>query len=113
MQYSEIKRRYGFTEAESTLRGRYRTLTKRPEERRRVPVWRKEDEELLVTVVEEMRAENEGRDSENGGNGGRKGWSVGWKEVRERHVTRGASYAFGLAALRRKWEELKGGRRGK
>jgi hypothetical protein len=39
LSYKEIKRRGGFKEAESTLRGRYRTLTKAPEQRRRKPTW--------------------------------------------------------------------------
>lgn len=43
LSYREIKERGGFSEAESTLRGRYRTLTKRREDRPRKPVWRKMD----------------------------------------------------------------------
>jgi hypothetical protein len=41
--YRRIKRDYGLTEAESTLRGRHRALTKDREERVRKPVWTKED----------------------------------------------------------------------
>lgn len=37
--YREIRRLGGFTEAESTLRGRFRALTKRKEERVRRPEW--------------------------------------------------------------------------
>ena len=43
MSYKEIKARGGFEEAESTLRGRYRTLTKPREERVRKPEWRDRD----------------------------------------------------------------------
>lgn len=39
LSYKDIKDMYGFTEAESTLRGRWRTLTKPKEERVRKPVW--------------------------------------------------------------------------
>lgn len=37
--YRDIRRLGGFTEAESTLRGRFRALTKRKEERVRRPEW--------------------------------------------------------------------------
>lgn len=39
MTYKEIRRKGGFTEAESTLRGRFRTLTKHKEARVRKPEW--------------------------------------------------------------------------
>lgn len=41
--YRQIKEVGGFTEAESTLRGRYRTLTKAPQDRLRKPVWEQKD----------------------------------------------------------------------
>lgn len=41
--YREIKQRCGFKEAESTLRGRYRALTKDREERVRRPQWQSKD----------------------------------------------------------------------
>ncbi|EAQ91544.1 hypothetical protein CHGG_03479 [Chaetomium globosum CBS 148.51] len=43
MTYKEIRRLGGFIEAESTLRGRYRTLTKSREERVRKPEWSEKD----------------------------------------------------------------------
>ena len=43
LSYKEIKRLGNFKEAESTLRGRYRTLTKRKEERVRKPKWTERD----------------------------------------------------------------------
>ena len=43
MSYKEIRRAGGFTEAESTLRGRYRTLTKSREARVRRPEWCEKD----------------------------------------------------------------------
>jgi hypothetical protein len=43
MTYKEIRRKGGFTEAESTLRGRYRTLTKVREARVRKPEWAEKD----------------------------------------------------------------------
>jgi hypothetical protein len=43
MSYKDIKAQGGFEEAESTLRGRYRTLTKPKEERVRKPEWGERD----------------------------------------------------------------------
>jgi hypothetical protein len=43
MSYKEIKRTYNFPEAESTLRGRHRTLTKDKKDRVRKPEWTARD----------------------------------------------------------------------
>lgn len=43
LSYKEIKRMGGFKEAESTLRGRFRTLTKSKEQRVRKPKWLERD----------------------------------------------------------------------
>lgn len=43
MTYREIRLQGGFTEAESTLRGRFRTLTKNKEQRVRKPEWQDKD----------------------------------------------------------------------
>lgn len=43
MSYRQIRREGGFHEAESTLRGRYRALTKEREQRVRKPAWTKAD----------------------------------------------------------------------
>ena len=43
MSYREIKIKGRFKEAESTLRGRFRTLTKRKEQRVRKPQWQERD----------------------------------------------------------------------
>jgi hypothetical protein len=48
MTYKEIRRLGGFTEAESTLRGRYRTLTKCREARVRKPEWSEKDVSSLL-----------------------------------------------------------------
>lgn len=47
LSYKEIKRIGGFKEAESTLRGRFRTLTKAKEHRVRKPKWLKRDVSIL------------------------------------------------------------------
>ncbi|KAM6505071.1 hypothetical protein FSOLCH5_014990 [Fusarium solani] len=44
--YREIKEAGGYAEAEPTLRGRWRTLTKEPEQRLRKPVWKQHDLEM-------------------------------------------------------------------
>lgn len=46
MSYKEIRRRGGFSEAESTLRGRHRMLTKNKESRVRKPEWTETDVSL-------------------------------------------------------------------
>ena len=43
MSYKEIKSAHNFTEAESTLRGRHRTLTKEKKDRVRKPEWTRND----------------------------------------------------------------------
>ena len=51
LSYKDIRKIGHFTEAESTLRGRYRTLTKRKEERVRKPRWTPRDVSALVFVT--------------------------------------------------------------
>jgi hypothetical protein len=46
MTYKEIRRKGGFIEAESTLRGRFRTLTKHRDARVRKPEWTENDVSL-------------------------------------------------------------------
>lgn len=50
MSYRDIKKLGGFEEAESTLRGRYRTLTKRKELRVRKPQWQEKDVSSSLTA---------------------------------------------------------------
>ncbi|CAI7678887.1 unnamed protein product [Penicillium pancosmium] len=52
LSYKDIKRIGGFTEAESTLRGRYRNLTKAKEQRVRKPKWTDADIQLLCEGVD-------------------------------------------------------------
>ncbi|KAJ5622414.1 hypothetical protein N7528_005646 [Penicillium herquei] len=51
LSYKDIKRIGNFKEAESTLRGRFRTLTKAKERRVRKPKWQEKDIELLREAV--------------------------------------------------------------
>jgi len=54
MTYREIRLKGGFTEAESTLRGRYRTLTKSKENRVRKPEW--EDKDVCAAPISSASA---------------------------------------------------------
>ncbi|KAH6693475.1 hypothetical protein F5X68DRAFT_273096 [Plectosphaerella plurivora] len=96
MTYKEIRAAGGFTEAESTLRGRFRTLTKSKEERVRKPEWSDKDIQLLQKAVRAF-----GRVSETDAV-----VKVPWKQVAEYIHTRGGSYLFGNATCRKKWDEL-------
>ncbi|CRK21264.1 hypothetical protein BN1708_013052, partial [Verticillium longisporum] len=90
MTYREIRKAGGFREAESTLRGRYRTLTKKKEERVRRPEW--EDQDAWVAKF--------AKEAENGR------MKVPWKQVAEYIQQKGGSYLFGNATCRKKWDEL-------
>lgn len=46
LSYKDIKRMGNFREAESTLRGRFRTLTKSKDQRVRKPQWQERDVSL-------------------------------------------------------------------
>ncbi|KAK3081295.1 hypothetical protein LTS18_008234, partial [Coniosporium uncinatum] len=51
MSYKAIREAGGFREAESTLRGRFRSLTKDKHDRVRKPMWTKVDVRLLCEAV--------------------------------------------------------------
>jgi hypothetical protein len=52
MSYKEIRRQGNFTEAESTLRGRFRTLTKHRDARVRKPEWCDNDVRILALIID-------------------------------------------------------------
>lgn len=56
--YKQIRLEGGFTEAESTLRGRHRTLTKKPEERVRKPEWESNDVKSNIAYVTNIQMAN-------------------------------------------------------
>jgi hypothetical protein len=56
--YKHIRLEGGFTEAESTLRGRHRTLIKRPEERVRKPEWESNDVRSSVLWISNLGTAN-------------------------------------------------------
>ncbi|KAJ9136819.1 hypothetical protein NKR23_g9456 [Pleurostoma richardsiae] len=90
MTYKEIKRVGKFAEAESTLRGRFRTLTKNKEARVRKPGWEEKDDQLLRRAVQELE----------------KGGKIPWKLVAEYIVRNGGSYHFGNTTCRKRWDLL-------
>ena len=52
LSYKEIKRQTGFVEAESTLRGRIRVLSKPAHQRVRKPTWRRSDVSVSLNKVD-------------------------------------------------------------
>ncbi|KAK4098957.1 hypothetical protein N658DRAFT_542761 [Parathielavia hyrcaniae] len=101
MTYKEIRRMGGFTEAESTLRGRYRTLTKCREARVRKPEWSETDLRLLERAVRTLTLA-----PDNNNNRTTNTARVPWKKVAEYIVAHGGSYHFGNSTCRKRWDEL-------
>ncbi|PMD34151.1 hypothetical protein L207DRAFT_547478 [Hyaloscypha variabilis F] len=94
MSYKEIRRQGKFSEAESTLRGRFRTLTKHKAARVRKPEWDDNDIRLLKKAVRKLTK------------GDPKKCKVPWKQVADYIATNGGSYHFGNATCRKRWDEL-------
>ncbi|KAF6808300.1 hypothetical protein CSOJ01_07623 [Colletotrichum sojae] len=95
LTYREIRAKGGFSEAESTLRGRYRTLTKSKEERVRKPEWTDTDIYLLRKAVRKYSKGNDPASSK-----------IPWKQVAEYIQRNGGTYLFGNATCRKKWDGL-------
>ncbi|TVY94067.1 hypothetical protein LAWI1_G000390, partial [Lachnellula willkommii] len=95
MSYKDIRRQGKFTEAESTLRGRFRTLTKHKAARVRKPEWNDNDVRLLKKAVHKLTSSSDL--SRN---------KVPWKSVAEYIANNGGSYHFGNATCRKRWDEL-------
>ncbi|KAL4883760.1 hypothetical protein BJY04DRAFT_216100 [Aspergillus karnatakaensis] len=104
LSYKDIKRLGGFKEAESTLRGRFRTLTKSKEQRVRKPHWYENDVRLLCEAVNLY--------SETGLNTcasacrsrrGSQAAKIPWKKVAQYIRSHGGSYHFGNATCKKKW----------
>ncbi|KAL1647814.1 hypothetical protein SLS58_002615 [Diplodia intermedia] len=112
MSYRQIREKGGFSEAESTLRGRYRTLTKRREERVRRPLWTQTDVRLLRegvnmhvaaalypgTDAEEVDVDETEVDANK----------VPWKKVAAYIWQNGGSYHFGNATCKKRWLKIQG-----
>ncbi|KAK0630936.1 hypothetical protein B0T17DRAFT_654263 [Bombardia bombarda] len=98
MTYREIRQKGHFTEAESTLRGRYRALTKSKEERVRTPHWTKKDLHLLEVAVCRL--------GKRGPGGTLVAEKIPWKQVAEYIKDNGGSYRFGNSTARKRWDQL-------
>ncbi|KAK0271706.1 hypothetical protein LTR91_003788 [Friedmanniomyces endolithicus] len=94
--YRKIKDHYRFPEAEPTLRGRHRMLTKEKEERVRRPVWTRRDVQLLRRAVAHFEATCRGK--------------MPWKKVGDWVREHGGSYRFGGSTCAKKWDQLREGR---
>jgi hypothetical protein len=115
MSYKDIRRHGNFTEAESTLRGRFRTLTKHKTARVRKPEWSDNDVcivhprshiwltslqiRLLRKAVQKHMQDSDPSKSK-----------VPWKQVAEYISNNGGSYLFGNATCRKRWDELQANR---
>ncbi|KAI4715510.1 hypothetical protein E4T48_08300 [Aureobasidium sp. EXF-10727] len=107
LSYKEIKRRGGFTEAESTLRGRIRILSKPKEMRVRKPQWNRSDITLLVDAVEYFSDTSQGSTSRKTNVRQRSNSiKLPWKKVAEWMFSHGASYPFAGATCAKKWEQI-------
>ncbi|KAF7930056.1 hypothetical protein EAE99_004249 [Botrytis elliptica] len=95
MSYKAIRSNGNFTAAESTLRGRFRTLTKDKKDRVRQPKWTEDDIQLLSKAVKKL-----GRNTS-------KGSEPQWKKVAQYIYDNGGSYHFGYATCRKRWIALK------
>ncbi|POS85844.1 hypothetical protein EPUL_001874 [Erysiphe pulchra] len=93
MSYKDIRLEGGYTEAESTLRGRFRTLTKPKSARVRKPEWSDKDTDLLRQAVHQLAPRGSGS-------------KIPWKKVAEYIVEHGGSYHFGNSTCRKRWDEL-------
>jgi hypothetical protein len=114
MSYKEIRRKGGFSEAESTLRGRFRTLTKKKDERVRKPEWDENDVRYyMITTVnytnrysqirllkKAVRKLSQGTDPAK--------MKTPWKLVADYIFEHGGSYHFGNATCRKRWDQLQG-----
>ncbi|KAI9806622.1 MAG: hypothetical protein M1825_006079 [Sarcosagium campestre] len=123
MSYKDIRAQGRFTEAESTLRGRFRTLTKVKEKRLRKPKWTDHDIHLLTEAVQSYRGDMHARTTNSrdvpvtdeggggGGGGGRRGSSrrvkTPWKKIAAYIADNGGTYHFGNATCKKKWDEVK------
>ncbi|KAL6712385.1 hypothetical protein ACN47E_000262 [Coniothyrium glycines] len=108
LTYKEIRKdMIGEAPAESTLRGRYRSLTKERRDRVRKPVWTPRDVQLLErrVALEFDRIDNTISNPRSLSVKQRL-VKVPWKKVAEHIASNGGSYHFGNSTCKRKWLEL-------
>lgn len=93
LSYKEIRARFGNRYTESTLRGRYRTISKKREERVRKPKWYGNDVRLLNNAV---KATSQPHDLS----------TVKWKDIAEQIFANDGSYKFGVTTCKKKYLEV-------
>ncbi|KAI5310004.1 hypothetical protein KEM55_001954 [Ascosphaera atra] len=113
LTYKEIKERWRFTESESTLRGRFRVLTKKKEHRVRKPTWEANDIRLLHEAVEKLSARHRNQSHAERFAVISPALKVSWKRVAEYIWKHGSSYPFANSTCKKKWAELVGARNNK
>ncbi|KUI66942.1 hypothetical protein VM1G_02452 [Cytospora mali] len=91
MKYSHIRTLGNFKEAESTLRGRYRTLIKPKEARVRHPQWQEIDDKLLKEAVPKLAKTVD---------------NISWRAVSEYISHNGGTYQFGYTTCHKRWDYL-------
>jgi hypothetical protein len=101
MKFKDIMKLGGFTLAESTIRGRYRMLTKPKHERVRKPIWRKRDDELLISAVKHLSSAD--RIAQVTCRVDMRVLGVSWDAVRFWIRDHGGSYGFASAACKKRW----------
>jgi hypothetical protein len=101
MKFKDIMKLGGFTLAESTIRGRYRMLTKPKHERVRKPIWRKRDDELLISAVKHLSSAD--RIAQVTCRADMRVLGVSWDAVRLWIRDHGGSYGFASAACKKRW----------
>jgi hypothetical protein len=121
LTYKEIRKKMHVKCAESTLRGRYRSLTKARQDRVRKPVWHEKDVsrvgvasmtsltcrkiELLTELVMQDLHRIDTANNHALGYDHRLA-KVQWKKVANAIRAHGGSYHFGNSTCKRKWQEL-------
>ena len=105
VSYKEIKKRLNCPEAESTLRGRHRTLTKDKSQRVRKPVWADNDIRILINCVTSLILSPQNNQVSQERESGCK-ISARWKYISEEILRVGGSYKFGPGTCKKKYKEL-------
>ncbi|KAF2814603.1 uncharacterized protein BDZ99DRAFT_494552 [Mytilinidion resinicola] len=106
MTYKQIREKGGLQAAESTLRGRFRALTKDRRDRVRKPVWTDKDIQLLHLAVQREIEGLEVGGFARGASLHALESKVSWKKVADCIMANGGSYRFGNATCKKKWKEL-------
>ncbi|KAH7126835.1 hypothetical protein B0J11DRAFT_505558 [Dendryphion nanum] len=105
LTYKEIKKKMRTDVAESTLRGRYRSLTKARKDRVRKPKWTEIDIRLLKTSVR-MELDKLDDACYRQSTREQKLVKLSWKRVAEYIIENGGSYHFGNSTCKKKWAEI-------